>query len=78
MQINVEYSNYHKSLKFNIDGKEYDISSEVPEKIWNIGGRMYPINPIDDWKTRKELRKIFIKYFKKNIDKNLNTRDVVF
>lgn len=78
MVINVEYSNYHKSLKFNVDGKEYDISSEIPERIWNIGGRKYPMNPIDDWKTRIELRKIFIEYFKKNIDENIQEEDVVF
>lgn len=76
--VRVEYSNYHKTLKFNVDGIWYDISSEIPEEIWNIGGRKFPINPIDDWNTRKEIRKIFIKYFKKNIDKNLRAGDVVF
>lgn len=78
ISITVEYGNYHKVLKFTFDGKEYDISSEVPERVWNIGQREYPIHPLLDWQTRKELRKIFIEYFKKNIDKNLNEDDVTF
>lgn len=78
INIEVLYSNHNKTFKFILDGKTYDISSEVPEEVWNIGKRIYPINPIDDWKTRKELRKIFIKYFRKNIDKNLNGNDIIF
>ena len=73
-----QFSAYGKQFSFTINGEKHDLSHLVPEDVWNIGGRKFPLHPEDDWKMRKELRKIFIKYFKKNIDKNLKAKDVVF
>jgi hypothetical protein len=65
-------------FKFFLDGKEYDISSEVPDEVWNIGDREFPLKPMKDWEMRIELRKIFIKYFKENIDADLNEDEIIF
>ena len=78
IQYDVNYSVWNKSLTIKIDEKEYDISHMVSENIWNIGGRNFPIGTTDDWKIRKELRKIIIKFFKKNINKDVDIKDVVF
>jgi hypothetical protein len=77
-QITVYISPFHKTLKFNAKGKYYDMSNEIPESIWNIGDRKFPLNPIKDWEMRKEARKIFIKYFRENVDKDLNEDEVIF
>ncbi len=77
-QINIKMSAFHKTLKFSLDGKDYDISDQIPEEIWNIGDRKFPLHPFKDWEMRTELRKVFIKYFRENIDKNLNEDDVIF
>ena len=71
-------SAFNKTLKFNIDGKDYDISDQVPESVWNIGDRKFPLHPFKDWEMRTEIRKIFVKYFRENIDKNLIDDDVIF
>lgn len=77
-RINVNISPFHKTLKFNVMGKDYDISNEVPEEVWNIGDRKFPLHPFKDWEIRTEARKVFIKYFQENIDANLNEDEVVF
>ena len=77
-QIIVNMSPFHKKLKFNVGEKEYDISGEVPENVWNIGDRKFPLHPFKDWEMRVEIRKIFVKYFKENIDENLDENEVVF
>jgi len=77
-QIIVNMSPFHKKLKFNVGEKEYDISGEVPENVWNIGDRKFPLHPFKDWEMRIEARKFFIKYFKENIDENLNENEVIF
>ena len=77
-QININMSTYNKMLKFFVGQAEYDISDKVPEEIWNIGDRKFPLNPIADWQMRTKLREIFIKYFKENIDKELDEDCVVF
>jgi hypothetical protein len=77
-QININMSSYNKMLKFFVGQVEYDISDRVPEDVWNIGNREFPLNPIADWQMRTKLRDIFIKYFKENIDKELDEDCVVF
>ncbi len=77
-QINVNMSAFNKTLRFNIDGKDYDISDQVPENVWNIGDRQFPLHPFKDWEMRTEIRKIFVKYFRENIDKNLIDDNVIF
>ena len=77
-QIIINLSPYHKTLKFYLDEKEYDISDKVPENIWNIGNRNFPLHPVYDWELRKGARKIFIEYFKQNIDAELDENDVIF
>jgi hypothetical protein len=47
-QINIKMSAFHKTLKFNLDGKDYDISDQIPEEIWNIGDRKFPLHPFKD------------------------------
>lgn len=76
--IDITLSPFGKTLKFSFDGKEYDISSEVPDEVWNIGAREFPLNPIKDWEMRIKLREVFIKYFKENIDENLNEDEIIF
>ncbi len=77
-RINVHFSPFHKTLKFNIGKKEYDISNDISDDVWNIGDRKFPLHPLKDWEMRIEARKVFIKYFKENIDANLDENDVVF
>jgi hypothetical protein len=77
-QISVNMSVFNKMLSFNVDGKYYDISDQVPESVWNIGDRFFPLHPFKDWEMRTEIRKIFVKYFRENIDENLNENEVVF
>ena len=76
--IDISYSIYEKHFEFTVNGIKYDISYLVPDDVWEIGDGQFPTHPIKDWMIRKELRKIFIKFFKKNIDKNLSAKDVVF
>jgi hypothetical protein len=76
--VDVSYSAYKKKFKFRFCNIEYDISDIVPEKVWNIWDRALPIHPMEDWKIRTELRKIFIEYFKKNIDINLRDDNIIF
>lgn len=78
LDINVYMDAFQKTLKFNVVQKEYDVSDKVPEEVWNIGDRRFPLHPFKDWEMRKEIRKIFIKYFKENIDENLNEDEVIF
>ena len=78
IQYDVNYSIWNKKLTIKIDEKKYDISHMVSENIWNIGGGNFPTDPSDDWMIRKELRKIIIKFFKENIDKDVNVKDMVF
>lgn len=77
-QIIVNLSSYHKTLKFYLDEKEYDISDKVSEEIWNIGDRNFPLHPVYDWELRKCAREVFIEYFKKNIDPELDENDIIF
>jgi hypothetical protein len=76
--IFVNLSPYHKTLKFSLDEIEYDISNEIPESVWNIGNRNFPLHPIYDWELRKRAREIFIKYFKENIDSTMDENEIVF
>jgi hypothetical protein len=78
MPIEAYYGVWKKEFGFTMDGKDYDLSTLVPEEVWNIGERKFPLHPQDDWLIRVKLRKIFIKYFKKNIDKKLRASDVIF
>ena len=71
-------SPFNKTLKFNVGEKDYDISNQVPESVWNIGDRQFPLHPLKDWEMRIEIRKIFVKYFRENIDENLIDDDVIF
>jgi len=78
-RINVNMSAFNKKLDFNVDGKHYDISDQVPESVWNIwGDRQFPLHPFKDWEMRTEIRKVFIKYFRENIDENLTENEVIF
>jgi hypothetical protein len=76
--IEVKISPFHKTLEFSVGGQNYDISNKVPEWVWNIGHRKFPLRPNFDWEIRMQARKVFIKYFKENIDKNLDENYVVF
>jgi hypothetical protein len=78
IRINVQMNAFHKTLKFSLDGKDYDISNQIPEEIWNIGDRKFSLHPFKDWEMRTELRKVFIKYFRENINENLDEDDVIF
>ena len=77
-QISVNMNAFNKTLNFDIDEKHYDISNLVPENVWNIGDRIFPLHPFKDWEMRTEIRKIFVKYFRENIDENLDENEVVF
>jgi len=71
------YSIYSKTFLFNIDGIDYDLSNLIPDDVWNICTK-FPTHPEEDWRIRIELRKVFIKWFKENIDENIDENKVVF
>jgi hypothetical protein len=53
--IDVHYSSYNKKFTFNVNQKEYDISNEVPDEVWNMTGGIFPTNPVADQKIRKRI-----------------------
>lgn len=71
-----EFSIHKQEFFFRINGIKYDISDKVPQEVWDIGKEFSPRNPIDHWKIRIELKKIFMKYFRENIDPNIQEEDV--
>ena len=75
----ITYSPYKREFILKMeDGAIHNMSNLVPNEVWDIGGRKFPLRPLHDWQIRKKLRKIFISYFRNNIDKNLKSDDVVF
>ena len=63
--ITMSYSVYNKTLIVKIDDVEYNLSSRVSKKVWDIGERIFPIHPTDDWEIRKKLRKYLVDFFTK-------------
>ena len=78
IELRGSYSIYARNFLWKIDDVDYDLSGLVPDSVWEIA-KTLPYHPEEDWKIRIELRKIFIKWFKENIDKNIDeTKIVVF
>jgi len=76
-EVRGSYSIYARNFLFRIENVDYDLSGLVPDSVWNIA-KTTPYHPEEDWKVRIELRKIFIKWFKENIDENIDENKVVF
>jgi hypothetical protein len=68
MNINVNYSIYNRTVTANIDQKEYDLSSMIPDEVW--GEKMeFPLHPIEEHKIRARLESFVSIWFETNVNK---------
>ena len=74
-EVRGSYSIYARNFLFRIENVDYDLSDLVPDSVWP---KKLPCHPEEDWKVRIELRKIFIKWFKENIDEDIDETKVIF
>jgi hypothetical protein len=68
-RVDVNYSIYHRTFKFTLDGVNYDLSNFVPDEVWGLAKGIFPVHPIADWKIRVKLKEIFLLHF---YDKDLD------